>query len=395
MGCVAWLYLLAMSVRALRVMPRLDRLSPPDPPRWPKVSIVVPACNEVDTVEVGLRSKLAQDYPELELVAVDDRSTDGTGGVIDRLAAEDPRVVAVHLSHLPAGWLGKVHALSQGVRRATGEWILMSDADVRLAKNTVRQAVAWAEWRGLDFLAATPHLDSVSFAVDIVLSDFVRTMLPVAQTDKIEDPASPASLGAGLFNLVRRAAYEKSPGLEHLKLEVADDVGFGQMMKASGARCSLVNGNNLAQLAFYSSMRELTAGLEKAWGTVGRCSARRLIITSAVMLFVHLSPFLALLPFWPPWLRLLGAVAVAANLTQALIANLAAGRRMLPALLAPLGAVVLQLLSLRAGWLGVRRGGLVWRGTLYPNELLRSGMRWKMISLSPLARSEPLKQPGP
>src|SRR5262249_8214682 len=124
-----WLLALVTSARTARAMPVLERQSPPEPVRWPRLTLVIAARDEAAELEAALRSRLAEDYPDLELVVVDDRSTDGTGAIVDRLAAEDPRIVPIHLKTLPEGWLGKLHAMHQGVQRARGEWILFTDAD--------------------------------------------------------------------------------------------------------------------------------------------------------------------------------------------------------------------------------------------------------------------------
>ncbi|MEK7768052.1 MAG: glycosyltransferase family A protein, partial [bacterium] len=114
----------------------------PEPAAWPRLSVLVPACNEADTLEPALETLLRSDYPDLEVILVDDRSTDGTGAVVDRLAARDARIVPVHVAALPPGWLGKVHAMHVALPHATGEWLLFSDADVHAAPDTIRRAVA-------------------------------------------------------------------------------------------------------------------------------------------------------------------------------------------------------------------------------------------------------------
>src|SRR6185369_5444580 len=102
----------------------------------------VPACNEAGTIETALASLLAQDYPGLEIVLVDDRSSDGTGVIIDRLAASDPRISAIHVRDLPIGWLGKVHALQRGLERVRGALVLFTDADIYFAPGSLRRAVS-------------------------------------------------------------------------------------------------------------------------------------------------------------------------------------------------------------------------------------------------------------
>ncbi|MCX5673257.1 MAG: glycosyltransferase, partial [Planctomycetota bacterium] len=130
LGLAYWLAMAYGLVRTWRGVPRLEEVRPPEPAAWPKLSVIVPACNEADKIEPAMRTLLAEDYPDLEILAVDDRSTDATGDIIDRLAAEDPRVRAIHVKELPAGWLGKVHALDRGFQESRGRFVLFTDADV-------------------------------------------------------------------------------------------------------------------------------------------------------------------------------------------------------------------------------------------------------------------------
>ncbi len=169
-----WLAIGTAIVRAILTVPKLAALPLEEDRAWPRVTIVVPACNEAASLEAALEAKLRDGYPNLEIVLVDDRSTDGTGVLADRLAARDPRIRVVHVAELPPGWLGKLHAMHRGVAEATGEWLLFSDADVHLEPGTLQRAIAWAERRGLDHVAAFPQLRPVSFWLDATLSFFVR-----------------------------------------------------------------------------------------------------------------------------------------------------------------------------------------------------------------------------
>ncbi|MFY0583586.1 glycosyltransferase [Cystobacter fuscus] len=136
--------------RVMRALPRITRLEAPAPARWPRVSMIMPARDEARTLEPAMRSKLGNSYPELELVLVNDRSTDATGSLADRFAQEEPRLQVVHIEQLPADWVGKVHAMQRGLERASGEWILFSDADVHLAPKALERIVAYAEHEGLE-----------------------------------------------------------------------------------------------------------------------------------------------------------------------------------------------------------------------------------------------------
>ena len=131
---------------------------------------MIPACNEADTLGAALGTLLAQDYPALEILLVNDRSTDGTGDIVDRLAASDPRITALHVRELPQGWLGKVHALHVASERARGDWLLFTDADVHFAPGALRRAVAVARVHQLDHLTCVPNVTTHGCLQEITMS---------------------------------------------------------------------------------------------------------------------------------------------------------------------------------------------------------------------------------
>ena len=361
----------ALVVRGVPVLLR-DRSPPPG--RWPRVSLIVPARNEVETLGPAMRSRLAEGYPALEVVLVDDRSTDGTGALVDAIAAEDSRVRALHLDSLPPGWLGKLHAMSEGLRRATGEWILFSDADVHLAPGTIARAVSLAEAQRLDHLSILPQLDPATWLVDAALASFTRTGLVLGRVWLVSDPRSKVGGSVGAFGLVRRDALERSPGIEHLRLEVADDLALGQMLKSTGSRSALANGRELVRIHWYRSLAELTRGTEKGAAVFDHHLLPALCWTGALGA-LELGPFLAA-AFAPSaiahWMGLGGAALL---LGSTLWMCRFAGQRTLPALLSPLGVVVNGVLLLRAAVVGKIRGGVQWRSTLYSPQELRPGRR--------------------
>lgn len=377
LGCLARLTLTALGLRAARTLPRLAELDVPAPTRWPRVSMLVPACNEAATIEDALDSKLGQDYPDLELVVVDDRSSDGTGAAVDDLAARDDRVRAIHIRELPEGWLGKVHALRQGMAHISGDWVLLSDADVLLAPTALRRAVAYAESRGLDFVTLLPEFVPVSLTVDAAMADLVRTLLPMLLPRRDDTAESRFGVGGGAFMLVRLSAYQRSPGFQHLKLEVVDDMAFGQMIRDTGARCGVAHGRGLVRIAFYTSLADFAHGSEKAFASAGRCSLPRLLLFAGLAPFVNLAPLLLAVPPWPIPLRAVGAFVAALDIAGSITMNSSVGGRAAPAVLAPVGTVITTVFLLRSAWLASLRGGILWRGTLYRTAVLRSGMRYR------------------
>ena len=229
---LGFLYLFWVTFR----VPQLHRLQFSEPKDWPLLSIVIPACNEAANIEAAVESLLRQDYPNFEIVLVDDRSTDGTGEIIDRLAVREPRIRALHVKTLPKGWLGKVHALHRGFEITKGDWLLFTDADVHFAPGTLSRAVGWAAANRIDHLALAPLAVQQSFLLDIVVHTFMLLFLLGTRAVGINRPSSRAFAGVGAFNLVRRAAFQRTPGFPWLRLEPCDDVGLGLMVKRAGGR---------------------------------------------------------------------------------------------------------------------------------------------------------------
>lgn len=370
-------YALASAIgmaRAVRGVPVLADTVTPTPRRWPRVSVIIPACNEAADIEEAVRSRLADDYPELEVVLVDDRSNDGTGEIVDRLAFEDGRVRAVHVVELPSAWLGKLYALDRGTKTAGGELLLFSDADVHVAPGALRRAVSLLEAERLDHLGVLPQVWSSGLLLDAAFSAFFRLVWIAARPWAVRDPRSSAAFGVGAFNLVRREAFERSPGFEHLKLEQADDAALGQMLKRSGARCAVANGRGDLALHFYRSLREMAHGMEKGgarWPFPAMCAG------AALVLLLELGPWLALVAqgVWP---RAVGAVGAVLSLAATVGVARWMRHRILPALLAPLGVVLLVMMMVRASALAAARGGVSWRGTFYRTEDLRAGIRFQI-----------------
>lgn len=371
-GCAYWLWMVVGAVRTVRTVPRLAEADVPAPAAWPRLSVVIPACNEADSLEAAVCTLLAQDYPDLEVILIDDRSTDATGEIVDRIGV-DSRVCPLHVRYLPEGWLGKVHALAQGARRATGRWILFADADVHMAPGMLRRAVAYCEHQGLDHLAAMPDVWHSTVAVDALVAQFLRTFSVAMRAWAIGDPQSDAFCGIGAFNLVRRAALEATEGFEWLRMEAADDVGLGMMLKRSGARSALVNARGLLGLHWYRNLKEMAHGTEKAFASVGFCSLPRMLAVAATVVGLECAPLVTVLPLGVPELVWPGAIMLAAAVVSSAIFCRWARRSVWPGLLFPVAAILGAALLLRSGWLGYRRGGVMWRGSHYPSAQLRAG----------------------
>lgn len=381
LAVVGLVYALAVAIGALKVVrsvPLAERIDAPSPRAWPRVSVIVPACNEADSIEQAMRSRLLEEYPDAEYILVDDRSTDRTGAIIDALAKEDRRIVALHVTALPDGWLGKVHAMQRGLERATGEYVLFSDADVHHEPGALARIVAHCEAHRIDHVAVMPWVWSSTFWLDVMFNAMLRLLALASRAWKVSDPDSRVSIGGGNFNLVRRTALDRAGGLEPLKLEVADDVALGQALKWSGARPAVFNARGVIGLYYYRSVGEAVRGMEKnSFAALGRYSIARFALLFLLLVVVELGPIVALAG--GGWTR---ALAASALVLMAAVQTMLCGwldRPLLPTLFMPVGIALNLFASLRSMWKTVLRGGVEWRGTYYSLEALRRGMRFTVF----------------
>ncbi len=370
-----WAWSLYALLRSRLAIPKLADDRSPAPARWPRVSLIVPARNEERELEHAVRSRLGDDYPDLQVVIVEDRSTDRTPDIADRLARDDARVKVVHVTELPHGWLGKLHAMHRGVAEADGEWLLFSDADVEFAPGTLRRAIARCEHDGRDHMAALPSFREHGVALDATLDVFCHVLFAAGRLWQVTDPSSSAAVGGGMFNLVRRETFDRSPGFEWLRLEIADDVALGQMLKKSGARPIVVDATGAVTLDFYRTLGEMAYGLEKSgFAIIGRYSYA-LLVLSCVSGFLAEAGFFAGFAHPALWVKALAGATLAVACVTNVIGARWMGRSILPALLFPFGMASMAAMALRSGWLVWRRGGVAWRGTVYPVRELRANSR--------------------
>lgn len=378
-SALAWVLSFAAVLRTVRAIPRLGADESPPLARWPRVSLVVPARDEARDLERAVRTRLADDYPDLQVILVDDRSTDGTGAIADRLAEGDARVRVVHVTELPPGWLGKLHALHRGTAEADGAWVLYSDADIEFAPGTLRRTVAFCEAHGLDHLAAVPTFRSNGLGVDAAIHAFARALVVLGRLWAASDPRSRVAVGGGIFNLVRRSALERSPGFEHLRMEMADDVALAQMLKRSGARTAVIHACGFITLDFYRSLGEMAWGLEKnLFAVVARFRLWPLVLATVVTLVATFG-FLAGFARPAPWAPALAGMTLAVAVAEQVILSRWLGRSVVPALLLPLGQLAVLAMAWRSAWCTLRRGGVAWRDTVYPIAALRAGSRVELF----------------
>lgn len=350
----------------------LARVTPWPGSDLPTVSLIVPARDEIRAIENALRTMLTLDYPSIEIIAVNDRSTDGTGEVMDRIAAEDSRLKPVHVRELPAGWLGKNHANHIGVQAAGGEYILLTDGDILFDPALLRRALRIVRERRLDHLVLLPDVLPETFAEKVIVNFFSVLLLLASEASFTRFPwARNAYLGVGAFNLLSRRAYDQIGGHLPLRMEVADDMCLGKLVKQAGLRQDVFMAHEHLKVKWqHGGVWGIIRGLEKnSFAAMHFSIGRTLVGCSALALVMIVVPLISLFR--------LGSVPVdliaASNLALFTWAAIFNGYPLLAGILYPMGAAIFIYIMLRSTWITLRTGGIRWRDTFYPLKELRAG----------------------
>lgn len=342
---------------------------------YPSVSVVVAARDEEATVGAALRSVLEQDYPgHLEVIAIDDRSGDGTGDVLAGLAARMPgRLKHFRVESLPEGWLGKNHALWRGAGEARGGWLLFTDADVRFAPNCVELAVRHALNEGFDHLALAPELVSRGTALKSFVAAFSLVFELTQRPWRVSDPEARESVGVGAFNLVRREAYEAAGTHAAVRMRPDDDLRLGRALKEAGFRQGVAYGMGTVRVEWHRSVAGAVRGLGKSMfpGVDYRLSAA--LLASLGLFTTNVLPFFGAVFARRAATRLLFGADVALIFAMYARGARRSGTPVRLAALHPFGAAVLIFAMLRSTLVALVRGGIEWRGTFYPLDVLKDG----------------------
>jgi len=363
--------------------PEWDR-NPVLPSGNPRVSVIVPARNEEETIEQALHTLLALDYDNYEVIAVNDRSTDRTGEIIERVS-QNPHPVAqdgtrmghplrvIHHSELPPGWLGKTHAMWTAANQASGEWLLFTDADVMFKPDSLRRALAYAEAEPADHVVLFPRM-IMKRPGEYMMIAFFQTMFMFGHRPwKVADPSTDDHMGVGAFNLVRRRVYDAVGTYEALRMEVLDDMNLGKVVKNAGFAQRNVFGGDLISIRWGHGAFGIVNNLTKNFFAVLSFQSSRTLLSAFGLAFINLGPFLGI---WLAhgWERLPFAIALGSLL---MIYVGMSWRSSVPpyyVLLHPISTMLFTYTLLRSMFLTLTNDGIVWRGTKYPLEALRKGM---------------------
>lgn len=363
---LAWLMGAIALISGMARLPRLARVKQLPDADCPSVSILVAGRNEQEKLPGALPTLLAQDYPNYEVVFVNDRSTDATPNILDQFADKHSNLKVIHVDQLPPGWLGKPHGFWTAYQHATGDWLVFTDADVRFAPDVLRRSLALVKQKGWDHLTLAGRIDLEGFWEKIIVSYFLLVFLLNTRAWTVSNPRSRAYVGVGSFQLLRRSAYEAIGTHRRLALEVVDDIKLGKLVKQGGFHSGMAIAEDSIRLRWQEGVGNIIRGLTKNTFAYFRYGLGQTLWSVVITFALSLLPFLALVVLSGPPRLLAGAAVFAAIGLQGATAF---GSRVSPlyALTHPLGATLIIYITLRSAVV------TLWRDTFYPLDELRKG----------------------
>ncbi|HEX4535439.1 MAG TPA: glycosyltransferase family 2 protein [Candidatus Acidoferrum sp.] len=338
----------------------------------PRISLLFAARDEEEKLPGALATLAQIDYPELEIIGVDDRSEDATGRMLDEFAASHSRFRAIHVKELPFGWLGKPHALQQAYEASSGEWLLFTDADVRFKTDVLRRAMRMVTERKLDHLSLFGDVEMVGFWEKVVVTFFGMAFHMATTPNEVINPKSGAYVGVGAFQLLKRSAYETAGTHQRLAMEVIDDMKLGKIVKQAGFRSGVAVAQDFVSVRWHAGARNLINGVTKNFFAGSGFSVARVTASILGLLLMNVLPFAGLI-FGHGWVRILAGICVLIVLCFHVGVDRVMRVSPLYCFTVPIGAVIFGYMLLRSMVYTLKQGGIIWRGTFYPLEALKRG----------------------
>jgi glycosyltransferase involved in cell wall biosynthesis len=339
----------------------------------PRISLLFAARDEEEKLPAALASLAQLDYPNLEIIAVDDRSTDATPRILDEFAAAQAHFRVVHVAELPAGWLGKPHALQKAYEASSGEWLVFTDADVRFAPDVLRRAATMTREKKFDHLSLFCDVEMHGFWETVLITFFGLWFHMATDPHNVSNPRSATYVGVGAFQMVKPSAYEAAGTHRRLAMEVVDDMKLGKIVKLAGFRSGVAVARDFLMVRWQAGAGNLIRGVTKNFFAGASFSLWLVALSLTGSLLFNVLPFAAVF-FLHGWALVFALVAVAVMLLFHAGVDVVMRVSPLYALTFPLGALMLAYMLLRSTVVTLRQGGIIWRGTFYALEELRRGL---------------------
>ncbi len=354
----------------IRSMGRLSSKPPLGETNLPSISIIVPACNEGKNIRQAILTQLRQSYGNFEIIAVNDRSTDNTGEILDELGSKHANLRILHITDLPEGWMGKAHALQCGAEIAGGDYLLFTDGDILMEGSTLSRAVCHMLSAELDHLSLIFKNSSKGWLLNSLILESGAGLLQLFRPWLAKKHKSKNFIGVGAFNMVKRESYFHVGGHESIRMHPIDDIMLGKIIKRSGYHQDCLLGTDLVTVPWYDDLGSMIDGLMK--------NVLAIINYRATLLPVLLTGMVVfnILPLWGAVLdvgysRLVWQAVVVIKLGAFFYGTRLLG---ISAWCTP-GTLITPYISLyitvRAAWLNFSEHGINWRGTHYSLDELR------------------------
>lgn len=330
---------------------------------YPSLSVIIPACNEEESIKQAISHLLYQDYPDFEVIVVNDRSTDHTGVILEELNIKYPQLKVINITDLPSQWLGKNHAIYQGVKQATGEWLLFTDADIMFSPDSLKNSVSYSLKHNLDHLTISPDIVHKGFFYGGFISFFLLLVTSLFLISK--------SAGIGAFNLIKRSTYQEIGGYEAIAMQPVDDLSLGKLVVRKGYKQCFGFSKGLISVKLYDNLFAMIKGIEKNQFAGTNYRILRTLFFCWLMLYLHVYPYAGLF-FGSRWARVLCGFSI---IILAVIYNHLkkfVDVSLWHALIHPISALLYLWAVLKSMVKVLSRGGVEWRGTVYSLEELKN-----------------------
>ena len=340
----------------------------------PRVSVIIPACNEAVTIEPALQSVLELDYANLEIIVVNDRSIDNTDAVLERMKTRYPNIILHNISELPKGWMGKSHALYSGAGQAHGDYLLFTDADIIMEKTTLSRAMHHMLDNKLDHMSLFFGSIAQGGLLNTLFMDAGIGLMLLFKPWKAKDKNSNKYMGAGAFNLVRASAYRAIDGHSTFAMHPIDDIMLGKVLKQRGFSQDFLFGHDFVQIEWYATIREYINGVMKNTFALYQFNVMKVLLGILFIIMFNVLPLWALF-FTSGITRVLFGAAVLVRILLAV--NIFLEAKMPPwysvwALVTPYINIYIVA---KAAITTMLNKGITWRGTYYPLDELKAGVK--------------------
>ena len=382
---IFWSIFLILTVQNLRKIDQIPLDTKKKMKYQPLVSIIIPTRNEADRIENCIKTLKKQTYQKLEIIIVDD-STDNTIEIIKKLIGDDKRFKIIKQNKLPKGWVGKSYALQQASKLATGEWILFLDADIALHPTTVENTLYYAIEHKSDLLSLIPRLICKTFWEKVIQPIVGGLILLVCPPFLANDPKSKIAFAMGPFILIKKKVFDKVGGYSTIRDKITDDVELARIVKKSGFKITLINGQDALYLRMYRNFKDLWMGWSKniflgftyLYNINSRILRVLIAIGGALAIFTLIS-----LPFFIALTSGIGVLLGFTNLLSLFIFSFFAWTaatimqmylykiyKAYPkySVASFLGGLIVTVIFLSSAAKVLTRKGVVWKGRLYYNK---------------------------